>query len=124
MHEKKIAIVYGSSASMPYEYRTTNDKGIFEVPFKIIPDNDKSLEFLDTANVSKQNHMRFVDFVKSPDHRIFTSQPNSADYIEKFRVAEKWGAEEILIPAVISPALSGAANSLNNAINDLISITV
>lgn len=118
MSEKKIAIVYGSSASMPMEYRTAEEKGIFEVPFKIIPDNDKSLEFLDTPDVDKQDRDRFIEYVKSPDHRVYTSQPNSEDYIARFKKAEEWGADEIIIPAIIPSTLSGAANSVNNAIEE------
>jgi DegV family protein with EDD domain len=118
MSEKKIAIVYGSSASMPLQYRTAQDRGVFEVPFKIIPDNDQLLEFRDTPDIKKVDRQRFIDYVKSPDHRIYTSQPNSQDYITSFKQAEEWGAEEIVIPAIISPILSGAANSVKNALDE------
>jgi len=114
----KKAIIFGSTASLPHEYRKLENQGIFEVPFKIRPDDDQSLEFLDNADVDPANRQRFIKYVQSQNHRIVTSQPNASEYLDALNRAVVWGADEIIIPAVISPKLSGAGNSINTAVND------
>lgn len=111
----KIAIVTGSSASLPYEIRQDKQNGIFNVPFIINTDDEKLFD--DDLYRSEEDKQTFIDLLSSR-HKISTTQPSQETYIKAIEDAKKWGAEEIIFPAIISPELSGAYNAIRSVVGE------
>ena len=111
----KIAIIGSSSAGLPPEIRNKKDEGYFDVPFQIIINDE--MAFLDTPNISDAENQMFVNALKDKKNTVATAQPSQQDYYQALQEAKEWGAEEIIVPSLISSKLSGAVNSLGAAIN-------
>jgi DegV family protein with EDD domain len=112
---QKIAIITGSTASLPTEVRQDSKNGVFDVPFIIKIDDEDA--FLDRPDISETDQNRFDEALKSKSQRVSTSQPKVESYVKAFFDAENWGATDIMLPAIISPELSGANNAVNTAKN-------